>query len=85
MQLKNFNKLKPYEALLQLVITTSTMRSQSPTTLDMLYDIYENETGIAKHRNYTCSRCQLDITRLVANLYFEHKKQVETLKNGKKQ
>lgn len=77
MKTNNYKKLQKYDELFSRFRRNQTMRSQSIAVLDLFYDIYEDETGNRLHRNYSCGRCQLDITRKLADLYTAHKNNTE--------
>lgn len=83
MKLANYKKLQKYEELFDRILRNSTMRSQSIGVLDLFYDILADETGEVLHRNYSCSTCQLKITRKIADLYRAHKNNTESKTNEK--
>lgn len=74
---KDFNTLKKYESYIMQAYNFNCMHSLSHSAQDELYDIYESATGIKKHRNYSCSRCQINIARECAKLYLEYKNSQE--------
>lgn len=74
---KEFTLLKEYESYLSSALKLRCMHSLSYTAQDLLYNIYEAHTGKKLHRNYSCSRCQLNIATLVAKLYFAYKNNQE--------
>ena len=84
---QQFNAVKYQEFMFDTALHHNYMHSPSIKDMDLVYDIYDDISGLKHARNYTCPHCQIELYRIVAPHYFKAKEKYVKNKwdNDKKQ
>lgn len=75
---QQFNAVKYQEFMFDTALHHNYMHSPSIKDMDLVYDIYDNISGLKHARNYTCPHCQIELYRIIAPHYFKAKEKYIT-------